>query len=669
MEKNLPAFPIGPGEIPKQQITKKVTDMEIQNKHIVLTLDEETLLLSVQIGDMVWKWHTNAAPRLLCGHGTVPFAAAESIQHNTFRNGIGFGIESLYKGYKVADQDVPYAFSTRIWIEESTGHLYLEWIPLEETGLNVQKVFWPGEMEFDQKQKDWYTLLNVGQGLLVPNDWPTELGKPFFDGFFGTAGSYMPWFGQVRGKEGYLAICETPWDAGWQAEHPENSSYTHVGVRFQPTLGKMSYRRVMQYRFFSDCSYNTLCKAYRDYVQERGQLVTLAQKAVKAPEIDQFIGSSVVHIGIKSHMDSRSFYYDTEHPENNDTLVTFQQREKLMQQLHQLDAGKLYLHLDGWGQPGYDNGHPDYCPACEEAGGWEGLRSLAHTVRAQGDLFALHDQYRDFYHTAASYDSHYSCVDADGTIPGTSRWAGGPQDYLCATQASYYLRRNFSELHKQQIPLNGMYLDVFTCNEGDECANPMHRMTRRECYDYRNHCFEFLLSRNIVPSSEEVSDWSLGSLALCHYAPHEFMLRGADAPRYGLPVPLFSLVYHDCILVPWMMEEANGEDYMLYALLNGGMPYLIRESPSDPDTFVAEEDASSPQLRQARDAWITAQQRAIGRCRTVTGLHQRVAKLELVRHQFLTDDGQKQQSVFADGTTVTVDFTSGSYQIQPGTNQ
>ena len=638
--------------------------MEIQNKHIVLTLDEETLLLSIRIGDMVWKWHDLAIPQFVCDFGSVPFVSARRIRHNTFRNGVGFGIESCYQGFLAEDQEVPYAFYTRIWIEESTEHLYMEWIPIEEAGLKVQKVFWPGEMEFEEKRSDWYTLLNVGQGLMVPNDWPTELGKLFFDGFFGTAGSYMPWFGQVRGKEGYLAICETPWDAGWQADHPENGPYTHVGVRFEPSLGKISYRRIMQYRFYSDCDYNTICKEYRNYVRERGQLVTLAQKAVKAPEIDHFIGSSVVHVGIKSHMDSRSFYYDTEHPENNDTLVTFERREKLMDQLHRLGAGKLYLHLDGWGQPGYDNGHPDYCPACAEAGGWEGLRNLANSVRAQGDLFALHDQYRDFYHTAASFDENYACVQVDGTIPGTSKWAGGPQNYLCATQASYYLRRNFNELSKQGIPLNGMYLDVFTCNEGDECANPMHQMTRRECYDYRNQCFEFLLSRNIVPSSEEVSDWSMGSLAMCHYAPHEFMLLGSDAPRYGLPVPLFSLVYHDCVLVPWMMEQIGGEDYMLYALLNGGMPYLIRESPSDPDTFVAEEEANSAQLRQARTVWIGNQQRAIGRCLAVADLHKRVAKLELIKHQFLTPDGKKQLSVFADGTTVAVDFASGDYQIQ-----
>ena len=24
--------------------------------------------------------------------------------------------------------------------------------------------------------------------------------------------------------------------------------------------------------------------------------------------------------------------------------------------------------------------------------------------------------------------------------------------------------------------------DVFTCNEGDECANPEHVMTRKDCY-------------------------------------------------------------------------------------------------------------------------------------------------------------------------------------------
>ena len=77
-------------------------------------------------------------------------------------------------------------------------------------------------------------------------------------------------------------------------------------------------------------------------------------------------------------------------------------------------------------------------------------------------------------------------------------------------------------------------------------------MTRRECYEYRKQCFDWLLARGILTSSEEVSDWSMQSLIFCHYAPYAFMLKAPGTPREGIPVPLFNLVYHDCVLEPWM---------------------------------------------------------------------------------------------------------------------
>ena len=67
-------------------------------------------------------------------------------------------------------------------------------------------------MEFDEEQLENYTLLNEGQGLLIPNDWEVALGKLSFNGQFLTAGSYMPWFGQVKGGAGYIAIASTPWN-------------------------------------------------------------------------------------------------------------------------------------------------------------------------------------------------------------------------------------------------------------------------------------------------------------------------------------------------------------------------------------------------------------------------------------------------------------------------
>ena len=241
----------------------------------------------------------------------------------------------------------------------------------------------------------------------------------------------------------------------------------------------------------------------------------------------------------------------------------------------------------------------------------------------------------------------------DGSYPQHARWAGGPQTYLCATQAQSYVRRNFTELLSHGIRLDGAYLDVFTCNEGDECANPLHRMTRRECYEYRKNCFDWLLSHGILSSSEEVSDWSMQSLVFCHYAPYHFMLQAPGTPKEGIPVPLFNLVYHDCVIEPWMMEKlSDTEDLMLYALLNGGAPYLIRDG-AYANTDGSFSEAAALEMKEN-----------IRRCDAVCALHERVAKCELVRHELLDAQGLRQRSIFSDGTVVTVDFASSGYSIE-----
>ena len=61
-----------------------------------------------------------------------------------------------------------------------------------------------------------------------------------------------------------------------------------------------------------------------------------------------------------------------------------------------------------------------------------------------GYLFGIHDQYRDYYLDAPTFDPAYATMLPDGSYPQHARWAGGPQTYLCATQAQSYVRRNFT---------------------------------------------------------------------------------------------------------------------------------------------------------------------------------------------------------------------------------
>ena len=100
-----------------------------------------------------------------------------------------------------------------------------------------------------------------------------------------------------------------------------------------------------------------------------------------------------------------------------------------------------------------------------------------------------------------------------------------------------------------------------------------------------------------------------------------------------------------------MMEKHENEDYMLYALINGGAPYFDRNGAYDgtDGAFGAGSDFTEEEQKK--------------RCDQVASLHEHVAYSELVSHRILDKTGLRQQSTFADGTCVEVDFSKETYKI------
>lgn len=630
--------------------------MTVEHMGTTLQLEKTTLAFSITAQGQTWRWAADYRPKMVTtDEQEIFFTDAFSITHQVWNTGIGRGIRSTYEGFLLNGKKIEAAFETIAWVESVSGDVYFEFVPLREEGLSIKAVYWPGYMEFEKPSDRWYSVLNILQGLLLPNTWENEVNKLHFDGQMCSCAAYMPWFGQIRPGAGYIAICQQPWDAAYQVDHPANGPYSHVSIRWLPSLGKLAYRRVMKYSFLGSCDYNDLCKIYRNYVKETGLFTSLAEKAARSSLVDKLIGSAIVHKGIKTHVSPGSYFYNEEEPEKNDYLVPFSVRTQEIRHYREKGIEKLYLHLDGWGDPGYDNKHPDYLPACKEAGGWEGLKELSDTIEECGYMFGLHDQYRDYYFDAPTFDKNFACHAPDGSIFDMARWAGGRQTLLCASQAPYYVKRNFEEVLRHGIHLEASYLDVFTCNEGDECNHPWHKMTRKECFEYRNACFSYLMSKNILPSSEEVTDWAMKNLVFAHYGPYDFMLQAPGTPRKGIPTPLFNLVYHDCIILPWLMDRIDGqEDYMLYALLNGGAAYMDKDGayPNCDGSF----DAATAETHLDEE---------IERYRIVSRLQERIAKCEMVRHEFLDHDWKKQRTTYSDGTTVTVNFHDNSYRIDP----
>ena len=525
---------------------------------------------------------------------------------------------------------------TLVYIEETRDDIYFVNRMEGDTRGQVQFVSFPSAVDFNgTKPGHGYTVLPRMQGTLIPAGSPIRI----WDGTIYERDAYMPMFGQVRDSSGYLAVYDTPYDAKYKLRD-EN-----VEPLFRTSLGFMAYPRKMLYRFFENCDYNDFAHSYREYLAERGQMYTLAEKCAKNPAVERLIGAPIIHEGIAVHISPESDYYNKDDPARNDYHTSFATRAEQLRALRARGLEEAYIHLDGWGNHGYDNLHPDPFPPHEAAGGAEGMKLLSDTARELGYIFGIHDQYRDYYYDAPSFDMNNAMENIDGSHPYCSVWYGGPHSWLCATLAPEYVRRNYDEFERLGITIEGSYLDVFSVVCLDECFNPEHPMTRKQCADARNECLNILTSRGIIPSSEETLGCMMQSQVLCHHAPFfTTNLGSSTAEAVGIPIPLYNLVYHDCVVIPWIGGKATrggwgipGNDCpWIHAVLNGNPVYC---------PILAGEE----QVADVKEACAIAK---------------KLAKQQMVKHEFLDATHRRQRTTWADGTVVEVDFEANTYSVK-----
>ncbi len=504
----------------------------------------------------------------------------------------------------------------------------------------LEAIRWPKALVTGNTGKDFAVVPHM-QGMLLPADWPQPVNQ---EDLSNSRSLYMPWWGQLHDGHGVLTILETSDDGGASYNHPAGGP-TRIQPRWYASLGKVGYMRTARYVFDDDATYVTFAKRYRRFVKEAGRFVSLDEKRVRTPNVDEVIGRPVVHLGALYHFVKESALANKEKIEANHSLQTFKELAEQLRQLKAKGIDDAYVHLDGWGFYGYDNGHPDVLPVGAEQGGWAGLRQFADTCEELGYLFAVHDQYRDFYKSAVSFDPALATVRGNGSIPMEGTWCGGPQSILSTRFAPEYVRRNHDLFAANGVKVKGAYLDVFSVVPPEESCAPEHPMTRSECARYRRECFSLLRARGYVVSSEEPSDYLVSWLDLVHHGPYATAPHLGGGGLVGIPVPLFSLVYHDSLLIPWDMGEdggwgiPNGDAGRLHCLLNAGLPYI---GPG----------ADPAMVEHVKEA---------------CALSRRCATLEMVGHEFIEGSWRKQRTTFADGTRVTVNLDAKTYSVEYGT--
>ena len=606
----------------------------IQTDKVRLDYDPEAISLRVTVAgsDVVWHWADAGKVRL--GNGAELRLTSAKCQSYTYANGCTNGVRATYTGFcDAAGKEYPYVLETYVGLEAASEQMRVQaWIQGDGRG-EIAALEYPPRMRFEAGEGEGYTVLPRMQGTLVPAGHPIQI----INGYIYERDGYMPLFGQVHNSCGYAAIYATPFDARYALVGEEVQPF------FIPSLGTMSYKREMVFGFFAKGDFNTIAKVYRAYRKERGHLVTLREKIARNPRVEYLVGSPIVHAVAAVHIKEGTHYYDPENPSHNDYCTPFARIGEGLRALKQKGTPKVYLHLDGWGHHGYDNLHPNPFPVHEAAGGAAGMKELGDTCHELGYLFGIHDQYRDYYYDTADFSLDNAVQYFDGSHFYSAYWYGGPHTFLCSALAPDYVRRNYDEFARLGIELDGSYLDVFSVVELDECFNPDHPATREQCAYNRRHCLDMLSARGIIPSSEETLDCIVDSMVLCHHAPfHCSSFDDPDKVNVGVPIPLFNLVFHDCIVIPWDGMHRRGawgiactDQPYLWALLCGNTVYYFL-------------DMDQEEIEYGKIA---------------LELYGQVAHCDLTKHEILNESARKRRSTFSDGTVVEADFDSGEFCI------
>ncbi|MFB3893759.1 MAG: DUF5696 domain-containing protein [Phycisphaerae bacterium] len=547
-------------------------------------------------------------------------------------------------------------FRVQLLVALEDNRLNVQLTPLEENdSFKIKGMVYPRPFELGQAP-DAYIVLPFQHGLIVPGDWPAQAygQDPFpmavsqrmrtYSELFGMnvewwssrAPGYspalesnliMPWWGAVEKKASFLAVLdEDCWaDSHLSVSHPAGGP-TRYHLLWLPTWGKLGYPRRMTFHFHQGGDYVQLANEYRKIAQERGKCVTLRDKNEKNPTVGKLMGAATATV-----MFMRHHYQRYEHK----VEMPFAKAAPLVAEFHKRTGiGRLHFHARGWQQRGHDIQFPDLVPPAPDCGGPVEFQKMSLAIQGMGDIFGLGgDNYHDVAMDSPLFDESMLLRYADGSTNRRNFWGSGLTSLICAGVALKYLRRNFEvgrtdypstlgllETARPQTYWIGNYISSY------ECYDPRHPQTRNTYWDAQRTIFQYINDCGLLLNNEHPKDWAAPYFYMSRTRRERKGVYGYDAEGevIGVPVPLWSLVFHDCVI--------TGGDTPLFQLLNGAPP--------------------SVNMLRCDD-------KAVALAKTHALFHESIGFEPMTEHSFLSEDRTVQEAQFGNGVSVRIDARSG----------
>jgi hypothetical protein len=475
-----------------------------------------------------------------------------------------------------------------------------------------------------------YLVVPRATGLIIPVTDQYPFWAHTMWGWKGT----MPFAGVTDLASGYMITSDDPWDTNIETPMPWNQEYSTLQLSHLPSKSTFGYMRTFYLTFFSQGGYVSMCKWYRAHAEALGHVKTFTQKIADNPNVEKLLGA-VDFWALQSHFKTEAFI---------DSMVDFG-----------MDRAILSLG-GGW-----------YNPADQSA--------IIEHINGRGLLSSRYDIYTDVWPPTHPEAPGYRTegypddviVNADGSLREgwLSYLNGDPFQgyYVCSATHRGYARSWIAD-DLQINPYNARFIDVELSSSLYECFSTTHPTGRREDAQYRIQLLETVKDEfNLVTGSEEARDWAFpvvdfgeGTMTIspATNAGYDWAEPlddpGADYLAYNvnpaIRIPLHGLVYHDVHVPTWYTGDgaskvpASWDDKDLFNILYGSMPLFL---PPNVGYWA-----------QNREKFITSYH-------LVSSVFRITGQFPMIDHRMLSPDFQVQQSTFANGWTVVVNFATTDY--------
>ena len=519
---------------------------------------------------------------------------------------------------------------------------------------------------------DGYVLAPANQGALIPSRYERGYFR-YLNWVWEEIAGYtrelptpsMPWYGAAKDDSGYIALLETPFDAGLEViannvtpgslpSEARSGGVTAGGSAHAPRLsaispiwrssrGELGYPRRLTYTFVEEATPVKLSKIFRAYAQDHGWFRSLRDKIAENPNVAKLLGGPNCKFFMATNrpeMPEQQGFHGPVYDGYHEVSTSFGELGEIIDELGELGIHQGMVHVAGWTTHGYDNCRPiDTLPINAKAGGAEGLQQVVERAKRAGMVLAVHDNYRNLDLNAPSYDASLIGVEADGVLQAGFSSESGPSHQICSSNHLRLLKRTSSYLIGE-MGVDGYFLDTTTANPLWECYHPEHPLTRQQDAENKRGLLAYLRSQGVVTGAEAGQYWAAAEVDF---------FEGMMASRFGIPLPLFGLVYHDAMVTYWQHGRpynytARGDfaEKVLLGLLYGCSHNWVFSSYVFPGW--------KRQLEQVQAL--------------TSAFHRQVGLEEMVDFHFHSADYMVRSSAFGDGTRVAVNLAPMAFRIE-----